>query len=255
MMDEEAQATEQVAPDSTQETPETTETQGGQETIFDGVEAAPAEQPAQEQEYVDTPENPDARPEWLPEKFKTPEELVKAYNEMGSKIREKTEPPEQYEVKLEDGSDVELTESDVEVFKDVGLNNEQAAKLTNYFYESVVPNLMEAKADIEKQRLSLEWNMDANSNEFTQQLAQVKSWANQNLPESVVTELSRTANGVATMTQLMEQGAKSHRAVGESSQPRPDKTQLMEMMNDQRYWNGDEDYREYVRQQFERAYD
>jgi len=225
------------------------------ETLLDGVDAA---KPEPTEDLVDTPTNPDARPDWLPEKFETPEDLVKAYNEMGTKIREKTEPPESYDVKVTNGENsenVDLTETDVAAFKEAGLTNDQAQKITNYFYDSVLPDIVEAKTDLEKQRLAQEWNVGADSNEFSQQLAQVKSWAQQNMPEAAVTELSRTAKGVATLATLMEQGAASHRAVGDSSSPRMGKQDLANLMNDDRYWNGDEDYREYVRQQFSRTYD
>lgn len=245
-MSDEAQAAE-AAPESAPEA--VAEEQG---TILDGVEPTP-EAPAEE--YVNTPENPEARPEWLPEKFQTPEDLVKAYNEMGAKIREKSEPPESYEIKFEDGSEVELTESDVAAFKEAGLTNDQAKQLTQYFQESILPTLIEAKTDIEKDRLATDWGMDASSNEFMQQLGRVKAWANQNLPEAAVQELSRTAQGVQTIAKLMEQKASGSRSVGESTAPRPNKAELQNLMNDQRYWSGDEDYREYVRQQFERAYD
>lgn len=245
-MSDEAQAAE-AAPESAPEA--VAEEQG---TILDGVEAP---QEAPQEEFVDTPENPDARPEWLPEKFKTPEELVKAYNEMGAKIREKTEPPESYEIKLEDGTEVGLSEADVEAFKKAGMTNDQAKAITEYFYQEIVPEMVEAKTAVEKDRLAMEWGMNADSNEFMQQLGRVKAWANQNLPEAAVTELSRTAQGVQTIAKLMEQGASGSRAVGESTAPRPNKAELQNLMNDQRYWSGDEDYREYVRQQFERAYD
>ncbi len=260
MTDETAQVPEGT-PESTEqaiEQPVEQPTEQGQEpeTIFDGVEPA-VEQPAED--LVDTPENPDARPDWLPEKFKTPEDLVKAYNEMGAKIREKNEPPENYEVTLAGADDsrepLELTENDVAAFKEAGLTNEQAQKITDYFAESVMPDLIQAKADIEKQRLAQEWNMGADSNEFTQQLAKVKAWAQQNMPEAAVTELSRTANGVATLSKLMEQGAASHRAVGDSTSSRMSKQELTDLMNDERYWNGDESYRDYVRQQFAKTFD
>jgi len=258
MMDDEAQVPEEGAPESTvaeNTQPETTEAPKQPETLLDGVEAA---EPEQQEDLVDTPENPDARPEWLPEKFKTPEDLVKAYNEMGAKIREKSEPPESYEITVGDSENpetVDLTENDVTAFKEAGLTNEQAQKVTEYFYNSIMPDIVEAKTDIEKQRLAQEWNLGADSHEFSQQLAKVKSWANQNMPEAAVTELSKTANGVATLASLMEQGAASHRVVGDNSNPRMNKQQLNDLMNDSRYWNGDEDYREYVRQQFARAFD
>ena len=255
MMDDEAQVPAEGAPESTEQQSQPEQTQQP-ETILDGVETPAPEEPAED--VVDTPENPDDRPEWLPEKFKTPEDLVKAYNEMGAKIREKTEPPDSYELKVGDSENpeaVDLTENDVAAFKEAGLTNDQAQKITEYFYESVMPDIVQAKADIEKQQLAQEWNLGADSNEFTQQLAKVKAWAQQNMPEAAVTELSRTAKGVATLASLMEQGAASHRAVGDNSSPRPDRKQLNDLMNDERYWNGDEDYREYVRQQFARAFD
>lgn len=258
-MSEEAYAEETAAPASAPEEKiqETQEEQGG---ILDNVEAeAPAEQ--DDTEYVNTPEKPpeeaseEERPGWLPEKFKTPEEMVKAYNEMGKKIREKSEPPESYEIQLEDGTELDLDETDVEVFKEAGLTNDQAKQLTQYFHDTVMPAMIEAKTEIEVERLANEWNMPSNSNEFQQQLAKAKSWANQNLPEAVTLELSRSAKGVQTIVSLMEQGAKGNKAVGEHSNARPDKSELMNMMNDERYWNGDEDYRQFVRQQFQRAFD
>jgi hypothetical protein len=256
-MDDEAQVSVEETPESveTQETQQAPVENSQPETLLDGIEPA-VEEP--KEDLIDTPENPDARPEWLPEKFKSPEDLVKAYNEMGAKIREKNEPPESYEIKVGDPESLEpvdLTENDVAAFKEAGLTNEQAQKITDYFYQSVMPDIIEAKASIEKERLAQEWNLGADSNEFTHQLAKVKAWAQQNMPEAAVTELSRTAKGVATLATLMEQGAASHRAVGDNSSPRPNRQQLNDLMNDDRYWNGDEDYREYVRQQFTRAFD
>jgi len=231
--------------------PEVTDNQEP-ETIFDGVETPEPE--ATQDDVVNTPENPDARPEWLPEKFKSPEELVKAYNEMGAKIREKSEPPESYELTDKDGNAVELLEADIQAYKDAGLTNEQAQKLIGYFYESIVPAITEARVSVEKDRLAMEWGVKSDSSEFSQQLASVKAWAQQNLPESVVNELSRSASGVVTLSKLMEQGAKAHMA---TSQPatRPNKGDLQNLMNDERYWKGDEEYRKYVAEQFKLAYD
>jgi hypothetical protein len=224
------------------------------ETMFDGVEAAQPEATNEQENVVDTPENPEARPDWLPEKFKTPEDLVKAYNEMGAKIREKVEPPEAYELTDLEGNALELTEQDIETYKKAGLTNDQAQELVKYFYEAVIPDVIEAKVAVEKDRLAMEWGVKSDSNEFTQQLASVKAWANQNLPESLVTELSRTASGVASIAKLMEQGAKVHMATAQPN-TRPDKAQLQELMNDERYWKGDEQYRKYVHDQFKAAYD
>lgn len=247
-MTEAAQAVEDTAPETS--APELEQQEPA--SILEGVEA-PAQEPEQ-QEVVNTPENPDARPDWLPEKFNSPEELVKSYNELGAKIREKNEPPETYELKLPEGVEG-LSDDDVAAFKEVGLTNDQAQKLTEYLYEAVVPALSEAKVSLEKERLSMDWNMRPDSTEFAQQLASVKAWAQQNLPEAVVGELAKTANGVMTMSRLMKEGASQHRAVGTSHQNRPTQADLQAMMQDERYWKGDEDYRRYVSEQFKLAYD
>ena len=264
MTDGEAETPNEGVPVAAEETTE----QEAPGTIFDDVET-PATKPVENPEdLVDTPTKPDEptdseeseRPEWLPEKFKTPEDLVKAYNEMGKKIREKSEPPESYDIKVAKGEDgepeaIELSEHEQEMFKEAGLTNDQAEKITQYFHDEVIPQIMEARTELEKDRLAFEWNVDKDSNAFTQQLAQVKAWAQQNLPDVIVNELSKSSAGVKTLANMMEQGAQSHRVTGTAAESRPDKSQLMELMNDERYWSGDEDYRSYVRKQFERAYD
>lgn len=245
-MTEAAQAVEESAPEAVETT--------APESIFDGVQAPEPQAEVEQDSVVNTPENPDARPDWLPEQFKSPEDLVKSYNELGAKIREKNEPPETYELKLPEGIEG-LSEDDMAVFKDVGLNNAQAQKLTDYLYETIVPALSEAKVNIERDRLAMEWGVDANSQEFTAQLANIKAWANQNLPDSVTTELARSASGIQTLAGLMKQGTAQHRAVGTTAQQRPSSADLQAMMQDERYWKGDEDYRKYVTDQFKLAYD
>lgn len=53
-------------------------------------------QPTLEEEAAkyDTPAVEAERPEWLPEKFKSPEDLAKAYNELQSKFSSRTQEPE-----------------------------------------------------------------------------------------------------------------------------------------------------------------
>lgn len=249
-MSDAAQA-EETAPEVPTEAPTTTEP----ETLLDNVEPAP--EPTAEpsgEDVVNTPTNPDARPEWLPEKFKSPEDLVTAYNEMGTKIREKFEAPEEYELKLPEGIDAGLTEADVQTFKEANLTNEQAQKVVDHMFNTIMPELMEAKVSVERERLSSEWGIKSDSAEFGQQLAKVKAWANQNLPDAVVTELSRTASGVATIAQMMEQKSQAHRATPAPAS-RPSKADLQNLMNDERYWKGDEEYRKYVTEQFKQAFD
>lgn len=224
-------------------------------SMFEGVETHPPEQ-EQADNVVDTPENPDARPEWLPEKFKSPEDLVKAYNEMGRKIREKSEPPEQYELQMPEGleGDVTMTDDDIAAFRDAGLTNDQAQKLVHYFSESVIPALVEERTSIERDRLANTWGVDASSQDFAQKMTNLKSWASRNLPEEVVQELGRSASGVQTIERMMAANAAGNQAP-QQTQVRKGKAELQALMDDPRYAARDDDYMRYVQEEFHRAYD
>ena len=224
------------------------------ESILDTVEPAEETEAPDPTDVVDTPTNPEAeeRPEWLPEKFKTPEDLVKAYNELGGKLREKNEPPETYELELPDG--VELKEADAEAFKEMGLNNDQAQKLVGYFYENVIPELQQARADVEVERLAQAWNVKADSTEFQQRLSKVKSWALRNMDEQAVAMMARTHNGVQALYQMMQAKADQNLPAG-GNQARPSPADLQAMMADERYVNRDPDYMAHVQRQFQLAYD
>ncbi len=56
----------------------------------------PSEQITLEEEAANIPDKPadDGRPEWLPEKFKSPEDLARAYNSLESKLGSNQEPSE-----------------------------------------------------------------------------------------------------------------------------------------------------------------
>lgn len=225
---------------------------------------APVEAPAAEVEETNllggvdaAPEAPteDARPEWLPEKFKTPEDLAKSYRELERKLRDRPtapEPPESYELELPEG--VELADEDVEFLRDLGLDNDKAQKLADFLLGDVANILQEAQADLQHERLANSWGMNPQSHEYMQRLSTVKAWANQNLPDSVVAEMAKSANGVNALFQMMESGAQVAHAVGQGGPGRPSPVELQELMADPRY-QYDEDYRNMVRQKFVEAYD
>lgn len=194
------------------------------------------------------------RPEWLPEKFKSPEDLVKAYNELGGKLREKNDPPEAYELTLPDGVSG-LTDDDAAAFKQMGLTNDQAQKLVDYFHANVVPEIQNIRAGVEKERLAAAWNMQGvESHEFSQRLVEVKSWAARNLPEAAVAEMAKTANGVNALYKMMQSGMDA-KNIQPAQAHRLDKAQLQELMNDPRYVNRDPDYMAHVQRKFQETYD
>lgn len=84
-------------------------------------------------------EQPAERPEWLPEKFKTPEDLAKSYSELEKTLKEKGKvAPEEYELP----EDVDLNVDDdvfkgfIDVAKDANLSNEQLSSVLRYAQES-----------------------------------------------------------------------------------------------------------------------
>jgi len=79
-------------------------------------------QPTLEEEAAkyDTPAPAEERPEWLPEKFKSPEDLAKAYNELQARfssrnVQSEEEPEEDEDYDELDPSDFEMGEDDQDV--------------------------------------------------------------------------------------------------------------------------------------------
>ncbi|MFP3915365.1 MAG: capsid assembly protein [Actinomycetota bacterium] len=262
----EAQPTEGAAP-----------AEGEGENLLEGVQSTqeaatpPSQEPTVEHsdrdphkndpnvEPVAQPEEPGERPEWLPEKFNTPEDLVQAYNEMGNTIRGKfnlpegfnspeelaeayqqlqekgPEPPEKYDFEVPEGLG-ELTEADEAMFREAGLTNEQARIITEKFAEDVIPAVQEKQAELEMERLGRQWQLDPQDRQFQTRLEQVKSWAQSNLPENVVAEMAKTSNGVSALYQMMQSGVEASLVDGSSGTARMTKEELDSMVQDERYW-------------------
>lgn len=201
-------------------------------------------------------ETAEERPEWLPEKFETPEALAQSYKHLEQKLGGKSEVPEQYELELPEGVD-ELPEDDIEAFKDAGLSNEAAQKLVNYMTENVIPQMREQNVEYQTQKLASSWGMtnedgSPDTEALATRVAAVKQWADKNVPEGVVKELSTTASGVQSLYNLMKAKGKGTQSSGQAAPVDPN--QLQQMVNDPRYWE-DEAFQRQVNAAFERAYD
>jgi len=226
----------------------------------------PVEQPSEQEE---TTYEEGERPEWLPEKFNSPEELVKAYNEMGNTIRGKfdlpegftspeevveaynnikengPEPPETYDLQAPEGLG-DPTDADVEMFKEAGLTNQQAQKVMDQFAENVLPSVHEKQAEVENERLGRQWQMEPNTREFQDRMSQIKSWAEENMPAHAVNEMAKTSNGVNALYQMMQSGMESRMVSGSSAgTARLTQDELNSMVQDERYWT-DPAYRQDV---------
>tara|TARA_B100000963_G_C22632055_1_gene675460 strand:+ start:1259 stop:1954 length:696 start_codon:yes stop_codon:yes gene_type:complete len=208
--------------------------------VVDNVEA-PAEAPT------------DSRPEWLPEKFKTPEDLVNSYSNLESKLgtsQEEIKANLLQELETEALSSRPATVGDYQIPETVdeslvndndlfqwwanhafenGYSQEEfESGIAKYaqFADSFQPNLEE-----EKQQLGD--NADA-------RIEAVDLWANKFFPEELgdaILLLGQSAKGIQALEFIMDKVGDS--SMASNSQPAQSVTveDLQSMMRDERYWN------------------
>jgi len=213
--------------------------------------------PEKRQELLDAigvkAERPTGRPEGLPDKFwkddagVNVEGLAKSYSELEKKLHQgKTQAPEKYEVKAPEGMELGegetlLSEADETLFRDLGLNNDQAQQLTEHFWSNVVPMLAEQQGELELTKLANAWDIKLGdtgvkeSTELSNRLAQLKQWGNANLPDDVMAHLKRSSSGVQALWAMMQ--AKAGMPRGDAPQQQKDKTEIDAMINDDQYWD------------------
>lgn len=189
------------------------------ESVFDlvGDEGAPAQDdPAASAADGDAPEGApeegkDAspsdqpeRPPWLPEKFKTPEDLAKSYRELEKKLSEYSEklkniePPEEYQLAVPDG--IEIGEPLLEAFKEAGLTNDQAQKMVEVFANTVLPEVQKVQAEAMIAQLSSVWGVDAAT--VKTRLENLKQWAEVVFDPTAVHMFGRSVEGIQLLEQL-----------------------------------------------------
>lgn len=145
----------------------------------------------------------------------------------------KPELPVQYELKLGDAP-LALNEEETKMFHDLGLSQDGAERLVKYLEDSVLPQVMETRVELETERLKNTWQIQ-DSEALAQRLSGLKEWAHKTLPESVVRDLSTTASGMNAMYHMMKSNASLPLS---QSTPAATPAHLQRMMNDQRYWDG-----------------
>lgn len=183
-------------------------------------------------------------------KYKTPEELEKGYTELTKLLRGKGNlPPEEYDLELPEGVE-SLSEEEVELFKEMGLDNDRAQKFINHFHEKIVPQLQEVYVKAEVSELGRVWGMDPSGQAFQNRLAAVKEWAQENYPPEVVQALSASAQGVQSLVAAME--AAQHQPIQQSGPVELSKVQLESLVQDERYWT-DEAFRADVERQLRQS--
>lgn len=196
---------------------------------------------------------PGDRPEWLPEKFKTPEALAESYKALEKKLGQKqtSAVPETYDLKINQ-EPAELSTEDAALFKKWGLSNESAQELLEYATEQVFPQLHAMALEVEQTKLAAGWNMQGDSMQFKERIDKIGAWARDNLPAEAVAHLRTSASGVQALWVMMGNNLQAGAPQGQPGRGKS-KAELQSMVSDARYRN-DPGYREQVEQEFQRAY-
>ena len=231
-------------------------------------EIEPEEKPVTEEEL---PQDQSDRPEWLPEKFKSAEDMAQAYAELEKKLgqapKEDTEESEQVEEKAED--DEEQTEENTsEAYKAV-------AEASKEFFENDGQLSEETYNALEKAGLprDLVDSYAAGQQALLQsEEGQIKSvaqgnydamaeWANENLPQEEIDAFDEVVTGGSiSQAKLAVQGlyARYQNEVGAkpkltqgavsgvSTMPFKSMQELARAQSDPRYKSGDKAYHEEI---------
>ena len=218
----------------------------------DNVEA-PAEAP----EAVTT-EVADSRPEWLPEKFNTPEDLVNSYSSLESKLgkgeselRESimneieseafaNRPEKAGDYTLPEGMDELATDPNIEWWSNFAWENGFSQDEFNEGLSRMMPPQPDLDAEIKK--------LGDNANA---RIEAVALWSQKNLPaefEQEVMRMGETAEGVQLLEHFMS-ALSSGGVSGDATTPTVlGKQELESMMKDPRYWDNTRRDPAYVRQ-------
>ena len=237
-------------------------------------EKAPSEIEPEEEtntESEELPQEQSDRPEWLPEKFKSPEDMSKAYSELEKKLgqptEEASEEPEQVEEKAEDKEE-QTEENTSEAYQAV-------AEASKEFFENDGQLSEETYNTLEKAGLprDLVDSYAAGQQALLQsEEGQIKSvaqgnyeamaeWANENLPQEEVEAFDEAVTGgTVSQAKLAVQGlyARYQNEVGAkpkltqgavngvSTMPFRSMQELARAQSDPRYKSNDKAYHEEI---------
>lgn len=157
----------------------------------------------------------EGRPEWLPEKFKQPEDLVKSYVELEKKISDKPTAPEKYDFSYANDIGLDMTEEQQtqtsEMFKQYNLTEQQAKGMLSLYSDSMKAFAEQMNSqgpaidpEVEQSKLKTEWGAEYDNN-----LASLRNFTNTLSKDTVNAPMANTAEGLAIIRDAMRyrQGA------------------------------------------------
>ena len=192
------------------------------------------------------------RPEWLPEKFKSPEDLAKSYNELQSKLGSKEEDirnsileeiqSQAFEGRPESAGDYQLPESidpeqsvDNELLKwwsehsfENGYSQEEFQQGIEMYSQAVMGN----QPDMESEAKKLGDNAEA-------RIEAASVFANKFFPQEALPAIERMCEsheGIIALEAIQEAMKDGNFAGNTEPAAQTTERDLREMMNDPRYW-------------------
>lgn len=203
-------------------------------------------------EVVETTEAPVDRPEWLPEKFKTPEDLVSSYSHLETKLGKSSDELRatiKEELHQEQWQDRPATVGDYQIPDTIDEEAAVGDELLNWWaqfafdngfgqekFEAGVQNYVNAlnagMPDLEAEHTKLGENADA-------RIEAVKLWANQFFDDQqyeAVERLGETAQGIEVLEKIMSAINTTPVAGNVEASSQLSEDELRSMMMDERYW-------------------
>jgi hypothetical protein len=213
------------------------------------------------------------RPEWLPEKFNTPEDMAASYASLESKLGQgQNEIRAQIERELEvsalegrpeTAGDYELPE---QINEAEAVDNEMLAWWAEHSFENgysqeeFADGIAKYAAYMESQEPNLEAERQALGENADARIEAVDLWASKNVPEEFADQielLGQSAKGIKMLEHLMYQSQQTS-PQGQFVAPQAtNENQLKTMMQDPRYWNPaqrDPNYVKQVQEGFSKLY-
>ena len=220
-----------------------------EEQVSEATEAAPQ---TVSDATSQTEDQASDRPEWLPEKFSTPEDMAKSYQALSSKLGEKEDDirnrlMEELQSQASEGVPEEAGGYELPDFIDEGeaIDNELLKTWADHCHSNgytheefqkgieMYMNGMGTGPDLEAEAAKL----GDNSNE---RIEAASLFAHKFFPEDSLPAIKRLmegADGVIVMEMIMEKLQASPVAEGNNINATFNEVELTEMMRDERYWN------------------
>lgn len=218
-------------------------------------EESPTEESTNAETSVEAQEPTEAqeRPEWLPEKYKSPEDLAKAYKELESKLGKKDEDlraqiekeiqEQAYANRPADKGDYQLPDI---VDESLAVDNELLNWWAEHAYESglsqdefakgieiYAQTMMASQPDLESEKAKLGDNAGA-------RIQSASMFASNFFPKEAMPAIERmceTHEGILAIEAVMEAVRDNGYTEPAATPSGMDEASLREMMKDDRYWN------------------